>query len=209
MSNINGIVYKTEITMRKLLMTLMMLFALLACTPALSQDAPAEPKPAIEAPAEAPAAEAPADAPKAEEAPVDASKAEETSDEPKEEAASWFAANFHVLVSGLVGILVALGLWGRGRQWLLDKAGARSAKLFEFVEASVVEVYHGYVRDIKKNPENKSGSLGKKQAAEARSKAIAKIKDKAKKNGLRIASEILLPVLIEKAITRLKKGSTE
>ena len=156
-----------------------------------------------------PAAAAAAEPAVSSEAKPEEAKSEEKSEEAKPEEAkggevSWFTANFHIILEALIGLVVALGLWGRGRQWILDKIGKNKAALFSLVEQSVMEVYHEYVKPIKTKKK-----LDKEQVKLAQKKAIEKIKEKAKTVGLKIAQDVLLPILIEKAINGIRRGTKD
>lgn len=180
--------------MRKLLIIAILALGFGCAAPIMAQDAPK----AEAAPVEAPKAEEPkSEAPEA--------KSEKKDEAPKEgdeasAAASWIEGNFHIIVAGLLSILAALGILGKVKSWIKGKVGLKNDKLFEFVEISVNEVYNEYVKDLKSE-----GKLTNDMASKARGKAIAKIKAKASEDGLKIVSEALLPVLIEKAINGIRR----
>lgn len=193
--------------MRKLLMALILALSFAIFTaPVVAQETSGD-KPTAVAPAEAAPAEAPAEEAKPEEAKPEAPESKEEEKPAEEAGAGWIVSNFHIIVTGLLGILAALGLVTVGRKWIVDKVFRGKEKLFELVEESVVETYQAYVKKVRAaKAADGDGKLTKKEAAKARSIAVNKIKEKAKEHGLRIVSETILPVLIEKAINGIKKG---
>ena len=82
----------------------------------------------------------------------------------------------------------------------------KAAKITGIVEIAVQETYFEFVREVKKN--SSDGKLTAVEIKDARKKAWEKAKEIGKKQGLELAgcvAEEYFPVLIDKAIKKLKK----
>ncbi len=120
--------------------------------------------------------------------------------------AGFFANNIELIVSILGMIftaLLALGVFGKYTE-KLDKI--RESKTWDIAKTAALDTYHTYVQAIKKGKQD--GRLTVDEAAEARSLTIAKIKELAKSEGVKLIKS-QLPALSELAVNFLKKKATE
>ncbi len=154
--------------------------------------APAEAAPAPAAPAAAPA-EAPATAP----APAPEANGKE---------AGFFANNIEMIVS-VIGMiftaLLALGVFGKYTE-KIEKI--KESKTWDIAKTAALDTYHTYVQAIKKGKDD--GRLTPEEAKQARDKTIAKMKELAKSEGIKLVKS-QLPALSELAVNFLKKKATE
>jgi hypothetical protein len=174
--------------MRKLFYVFIFSFVLLAPTTIYAQETSAEPA----------AATAPAEA---------ESVAERTSaPPPKEEEASagFFESNIEAILSiigSILALIVGLERFSKYKE-TLDKINDN--KGWQIAKGAITEVYHEFVRDLKKGRED--SKLTAAEAKAARERAIAKIKTRAKAEGVKIVLGAL-PGLIEAALNAVKKDA--
>ena len=129
---------------------------------------------------------------------------------PTEESAGFLVNNLEVIVSAIVAILTAFGIFTKVEASIQRKLGEDKFKIWEMSKGVVTDVYHDYVREIKKNKED--GKLTADEAKEARNKAISLLKEKAKEEGIdaiKVLGKSAFPALIEKAVNYLKKDAKE
>ena len=129
---------------------------------------------------------------------------------PAEESAGFVVSNLEVIISAIVTILTAFGVWTKIETRIQRKLGENKFKIWEISKGVVADVYHDYVKEIKKSRED--GKLTVGEAKEARNKAISLLKEKAKEGGIdaiKIMGEAAFPALIEKAVNYLKKDAIQ
>lgn len=157
--------------------------------------APADPAPTAAPVAEAPAAPAPATTTDSTTAPADSGK-----------EAGFFANNVELIVS-VIGMiftaLLALGVFGKYTE-KLEKI--KESKTWDIAKTAALDTYHTYVQELKKG--SADGRLTASEAKQARDKTIAKMKELAKSEGVKLVKS-QLPALSELAVNFLKKKATE
>lgn len=168
--------------------------------PVMAQDAPAPvpaaaPTEAAPAPAAPVAAPAPATTTDSTTVPADSGK-----------EAGFFANNIELIVS-VVGMiftaLLALGVFGKYTE-KLEKI--KESKTWDIAKTAALDTYHTYVQELKKG--SADGRLTAVEAKQARDKTIAKMKELAKSEGIKLVKS-QLPALSELAVNFLKKKATE
>lgn len=187
--------------MKKWLIALSLLAVLAFSVPAYSQDAPA--------PAPAPAEAAPASAATAAEASAPATTTDSTAaPAPADggEGAGFFANNVELIVSvfGMIfTALLGLGVFGKYTEKLKK---IQDSKTWDIAKTAALDTYHTYVQELKKGKDD--GKLTAEEAKVAREKTIAKMKDLAKSEGIKLVKS-QLPALAELAVNFLKKKASE
>lgn len=120
--------------------------------------------------------------------------------------AGFFANNIELIVSilGMVfTALLGLGVFGKYTE-KLEKI--KESKTWDIAKTAALDTYHTYVQAIKKGKQD--GRLSAEEAAEARSLTIAKMKELAKSEGVKLIKS-QLPALSELAVNFLKKKAVE
>ncbi len=172
---------------------LVLVLAFATAIPVRAQDAPVVDQPVAAVPAEPTIIRAPELVP-----------AEPKADSGKD--AGFFASNIEVIASVLGMIfttLLGLGVFGKYTE-KLEKI--KDSKTWGIAKTAALDTYHTYARAIKKA--SADGKLTAEEAKEARDKTIAKMKELAKSEGIKLVKS-QLPALSEMAVNFLKKKAKE